>query len=551
MEFLTNINLKQNQLINASLHKLTTAPTGPVTGQCYFNTVDNRAYYWNGTAWVGMDSEGATMTAQNIVDAINNSVLTIDNANLSTEVNDAVSKRHEHSNKAVLDSTTASYTTEEETKIDYLTVTQAVNLDTMESNIATNNAKVTNATHTGEVTGSTALTITNKAVTNAKMADVPTQTLKGRASASTGVAEDLTVGQVRTMLNVEDGANNYTHPNHTGDVTSTGDGATVIGNKKVTLAKIADIPTATVIGRVAAGPGTAATLSKTDLLTMLNVADGAQVNTVTQVAGKTGSVTVTKADVGLGSVTDNAQVKKSASSVNGNIPTWSGTTGDALGAGYTVETTLAGSITAIPRADAVKNYVDGFLSANEAMIYKGTLGTGGTVTTVPTTYDVGWTYKIVTAGTYAGHKTEIGDMLIAIVPRTGSSNANTDWTVVQANIDGAVTGPTTATDGNIALFDGVSGKVIKNSTVKPTDFATAGHNHDSVYPKKFVSTLGGSTSQTITHNLNTRDLAVTVRRTATPWDQVITDVEFTTVNTVTVKFAVAPSASEYTITLVG
>lgn len=33
-------------------------------------------------------------------------------------------------------------------------------------------------------------------------------------------------------------ANDYTHPNHTGDVTSTGDGATVIANNAVTTAKI-------------------------------------------------------------------------------------------------------------------------------------------------------------------------------------------------------------------------------------------------------------------------------------------------------------------------
>ena len=74
---------------------------------------------------------------------------------------------------------------------------------------------VTNATHTGEVTGSTALTITNKAVTNAKLANVATSTLKGRVSATTGVVEDLTASQVRTLLNVADGANNYVHPaNH-------------------------------------------------------------------------------------------------------------------------------------------------------------------------------------------------------------------------------------------------------------------------------------------------------------------------------------------------
>jgi len=44
----------------------------------------------------------------------------------------------------ILDATTASFVTADETKLDYISVTQAVDLDTMESNIATNNAKNTN-----------------------------------------------------------------------------------------------------------------------------------------------------------------------------------------------------------------------------------------------------------------------------------------------------------------------------------------------------------------------------------------------------------------------
>lgn len=43
-------------------------------------------------------------------------------------------------------------------------------------------------------------------VTNAKMADVATATIKGRATAGTGDPEDLTATQVRTLLNVANGA---------------------------------------------------------------------------------------------------------------------------------------------------------------------------------------------------------------------------------------------------------------------------------------------------------------------------------------------------------
>lgn len=79
------------------------------------------------------------------------------------------------------------------------------------------------------------------------------------------------------------------------------------------------------------------------------------------------------------------------------------------------------------------------IAASDAMIFKGTIGTGGTVTALPTTYKTGWTYRVITAGTYAGVKCEVGDLIVALVDRSGSGNVNADWTVAQTNIDGAIT----------------------------------------------------------------------------------------------------------------
>lgn len=70
-----------------------------------------------------------------------------------------------------------------------------------------NTAKVTNATHTGEVTGSTALTITAKAVTLAKMADVATGTVFYRKTAATGVPEVQTLATLKADLGLT-GSNN-------------------------------------------------------------------------------------------------------------------------------------------------------------------------------------------------------------------------------------------------------------------------------------------------------------------------------------------------------
>ena len=87
----------------------------------------------------------------------------------------------------------------------------------------------------------------------------------------------------------------------------------------------------------------------------------------------------------------------------------------------------------------VMNAVNSGFAANDAMVMKGTIGTTGKVQSLPTTYNIGWTYRVVTAGTYAGQACEVGDLIIAIESRSGSGNLDTDWCVAQTNIDGAIT----------------------------------------------------------------------------------------------------------------
>ena len=145
-------------------------------------------------------------------------------------------------------------------------VTAAKLANSINAEITANTAKTSNATHSGDVTGATALTIAADAVTYAKMQNVSaTDRILGRDSASAGIIEEITPANLRTMINVEDGAtadqsnaeivaaveagsdsntftdadhtklngitasaNAYVHPNHSGEVTSTADGATVI-----------------------------------------------------------------------------------------------------------------------------------------------------------------------------------------------------------------------------------------------------------------------------------------------------------------------------------
>lgn len=73
----------------------------------------------------------------------------------------------------------------------------------------------------------------------------------------------------------------------------------------------------------------------------------------------------------------------------------------------------------------------------------------------------------------------------------------------------------------------------------------------AVVARKYSADLGAATSTVLTHNLNTRDVQVTVREVAAPYAQVFADVEMTSVNTVTIRFATAPAAGAFRATIVG
>ncbi len=134
-------------------------------------------------------------------------------------------------------------------------------------------------------------------------------------------------------------------------------------------------------------------------------------------------------------------------------------------AGDTKTLTDAKSYTDTKAADALKQakqYADELHAAIKVWDYKGTLGASGTVKELPKSgYKTGWNYCVATAGTYAGAKLEVGDIVICVKDFDGTAK-DSDWSFVQGNIDGAVVGPASAVDKRIAVFDGTTGKLISD-----------------------------------------------------------------------------------------
>ena len=107
----------------------------------------------------------------------------------------------------------------------------------------------------------------------------------------------------------------------------------------------------------------------------------------------------------------------------------------------------------------------------EPMVFKGSLGTGGTITSLPIngTATVGDTYKVITDGTYASKAAKVGDTFICL---TKTSSANT-WELIPSGDDagGTVTSITLNATSPIAIDNS---SAITTSGTRTISHATSG-----------------------------------------------------------------------------
>lgn len=656
MKIFTNYDFNGNQLLNVSLQQLATAPASPFTGQMYYNTTSNRVFTWNGTTWVGADAQGATMTGADIVSAINASGSLIDNDNLSSGVNTAISKAHDQAHKAshvtggadIIDNFTS--TTSGLVPLSGGGTTKYLRADGTWVVPPDTDTVYTHPNHTGDVTsvGDGATTIANKAVTLAKMADMATASFIGRNTASTGVPEILSVATVKTMLglvltqtsnasgfalaggttsktltvsntltlagtdgstlNIGTGgtlgtgafATAYIHPNHTGDVTSVADGATTIANNAVTNAKVAQMATMTIKGNNTGGTANASDLTVAQVKTMLGLVLTQTSNaTGFSLAGGTTSKTLTVSNTLTLAGTDSSTLNIGAG----------GTLGTAA---FTASTAYEPAV-----ANGTANQVYGMNNAGTAKEWKsfGAIGTTGTAPAwalstantitlnIPlasagsvtagllsnTDYakihsqntDTGTTSATFTIGSSGNKlKNNAGEIQI----RNNADNAYADLRVGNLVVEGTTTTVNAETielaDNKLLLNSNITtsagndsgGLAVKrlmadNTTRKDAELyydnstgrwttimgAVTGTLVTSALTNKVIATIGDAvaTSIPVTHNFNTRDCVVSIRESASPYAGVMCDWEFTDANTVTFKFAVAPTSGQFVVTIVG
>lgn len=389
--------------LGSSVIYVESLPLAPISEKIYLVKPD-KLYLYDGD-WIELNKKEETMTPTEITTAINNAI----NA-----------ANHTHSNKAVLDKIQEALTTTLKTNYDaaYTHSTQAHAPSNAERNIIVGIKKNGTDVTVDSTTRKVNITVPTK--TSQLTNDSGYKTTDNNTTYDLGASASATNGNVKVNLTGSD---------------STTDSVTIKGAGSVSVTTDANgVITVTGTDTKYSHPNsgvTAGTYKSVTVNAQGHVTGGSNPTTLEEY-GITDAATASE----LATETERATgVENNLSSSKANLasPTFTGTPKAPTAATGTNTTQIA--TTAF-----VQTAISNGIAASDAMIIKGTIGSSGTVTSLPTTYKTGWTYRVVTAGTYAGQVCEIGDLIIALVDRNGSSNANSDWCVAQTNINGAITG---------------------------------------------------------------------------------------------------------------
>jgi hypothetical protein len=451
-KFLVSIDLNKNELQNAVIQNLATAPATPLAGQVYYNTVDNQLYIYNGTRWevAGNAVQSGLLSSRPAAGTVDAGTIYYATDNYLFYYSDGSTWQQANAFGSVVTETSYGQ--------------------------ASGNGTATNYARADHTHGTPALgTATPNAIAGVtgSAGSATTPSKEDHTHAFTPAADLSMAGfkltNVGTPSADTDAANK-------GYVDSVAQGLDTKASVVAATTTNGTLATAFANGQVVDG----VTLATNDRLLIKNQTDATAngIYTVNASGAPTRST-----DMNLGSEFPSAYVFVEQGTVNADT---------------------------------------GWVCTNNSPV---TLGTTNIV----------WT-QFSGAGTYtANNGVLLTGSVFSFAPESGKG--------LQTSANGGAiklattSGLNVASDLAVGAGNGIS--VLTNTVAIDS----------TVVVSKYAASVGdgAATSYTVTHNLGTRDVIVTVYDNSSPYAEVITDVAHTTTNTVTIAFSVAPTSNQYRV----
>lgn len=511
-KFLVSIDLNKNELQNAVIQNLGTAPATPSAGQIYYNTVDNQLYIYNGTRWevAGNAVQSGLLSARPAANSVDSGTIYYATDTYLFYYSDGSSWTQTNA---------------------FGTITAQTTYGASSGNGSATTYARADHTHGTPALGTSTPNAISGAASAAGTATVPSK--EDHTHAFTP-AQDLSMATFK-LTNL-------------GTPTSNADAATkAYADSKLALAG------GTMTGAIAMG-----TSKITGLGTPTDAADAATKQYVDDVA----------------------------QGLNIHAASWAATTAN-LNATYNNGTSGVGATLTNAGTQAAFSTDGVSPSLNDRILVKDQTTTSQNGIYTLTTVGSGSTNWVLTRATDFDNAVEIAGGDFTFVDN-GTLYANTGWVqvdevttvgtdpIVWQQFSGA--GTYTASNGVLltgtnftfapragyGLQTGSSGAEVKLATTSglslASDLAVGAGNGISVLTNtvaidsavvvsKYATNVGDATntSYTITHNLNTRDVVVTVYEATGTYAEVICDVQHSTANTITLLFSVAPTSNQYRV----
>ena len=253
----------------------------------------------------------------------------------------------------------------------------------------------------------------------------------------------------------------------------------IVNGESTVIDGISEFNVPTVVSELENDSGYITTAEETDPIFSASAAAGITSNDIQNWNNKTSSIgTITGVSVNGTSIATSGVANITsvpASILTGTIPN-----------GVTATTqTQSDNSTKI----ATTAYVDTAISnLPEPMVFKGSLGTGGTITALPTAEasNEGHTYKVIKNGTYAGQAAKVGDTFIStgsrweLIPSGDEPSGTVTSITLNATSPIAIDNSAAITTSGIRTIShassGVSAGTYKSVTVNSTGHVTGGTN---------------------------------------------------------------------------